>query len=36
MQIQPNSQQKLSDLGINDKSVIYALRANNFDLLKCI
>ena len=36
MQIQPNSQQKLSDLGINDKSVISALRANNFDLLKCI
>ena len=36
MQIQPNSQQKLSDLGINENSVIYALRANNFDLLKCV
>ena len=36
MQIQPNSQQKLSDLGINENSVIYALRANNFDSLKCI
>lgn len=34
MQIQPNSKQKLSDLGINENSVIYALRANNFDLLK--
>ena len=34
MQIQPNSQQKLSDLGINENSVIYALRANNFNLLK--
>ena len=36
MQIQPNSQQKLCDLGINENTVIYALRAANFDSLKCV
>lgn len=36
MPIDPNSQIKLKDYGINSESIIYAIRSYNFDELTCI
>ena len=36
VQIDPNSQVKLKDYGLNNESTIYAIRSYNFDELRCV